>query len=103
MRAPRRVEIELEYAANHFRLKIRDNGRGFEGDIAEAGRPGHWGIPGMRERAERLSSRLQLRSRIGVGTEVDLVVPGHVAFQRTQTSRTGWRRRVETVAGRRLG
>lgn len=83
---PTRVEIELEYATNQFRLKVRDNGQGFESGVAEFGRPGHWGVSGMRERAERIGARLQIRSRIKAGTEVDLVVPGQVAFRIQQTS-----------------
>jgi signal transduction histidine kinase len=82
-----RVEVELEFGAKHFRLKIRDNGRGIESRIAESGRPGHWGIPGMRERAERLDATLTLWTRVKVGTEVDLVVPGSVAFQRVTSSK----------------
>jgi signal transduction histidine kinase/ligand-binding sensor domain-containing protein len=78
----RRVVIELEYAAQHVRLKISDDGQGLASDIAAAGRPGHWGIPGMRERAEGLGARLRVMSGVDVGTEVDLVVPASVAFQR---------------------
>lgn len=81
------VEVELEYATRHFRLRVRDNGRGLGSDVALSGRPGHWGIPGMRERADRLGATLALRSRLRAGTEVDLVVPGNVAFQDAENGR----------------
>jgi signal transduction histidine kinase/ligand-binding sensor domain-containing protein len=77
-----RVIIELEYAVHHVRLKIRDDGLGFASDLADTGRPGHLGIPGMRERAERLGARLRVWSGPNAGTEVDLTVPAHVAFDR---------------------
>ena len=87
-----RIVIELEYAAQHVRLNVTDNGQGFASDVAASGRPGHWGIPGMRERAESLGARLRVLSGPNVGTEVDLVVPAHVAFERAEARRGSSRR-----------
>jgi signal transduction histidine kinase len=42
---------------------------------------GRWGLVGMRERADQVGARLTVRSRTGAGTEVELTVPGHVAFR----------------------
>jgi nitrate/nitrite-specific signal transduction histidine kinase len=42
---------------------------------------GHWGLKGMRERAERIGARLRLSSQVALGTEVELRVPGSIAFQ----------------------
>jgi signal transduction histidine kinase len=94
---PSRIVIELEYAAPHVRLNITDDGLGFASDIAATGRPGHWGIPGMRERAENLGARLRVLSGLNVGTEVELIVPANVAFERAETSRRSNRRRRGTV------
>ena len=61
---------------------MRDDGCGIGPDVLHAGRAGHWGLPGMRERSEGIGAHLKLRSRIGGGTEVELIVPGEIAFDR---------------------
>jgi ligand-binding sensor domain-containing protein len=75
------IELELEYAAGRLRLLVRDDGRGIDPQTLESGREGHWGLRGMRERAERIGAKLHVWSRPSGGTEVELLVPGHVAFQ----------------------
>ena len=89
------VEVELDYAAEHLRVLVRDNGRGIDPDVAREGREGHWGLSGMRERADRIGARFTVWSRAGAGTEIELVVPGHVAFPGRATSRpAGWAGRL---------
>ncbi len=78
---PNSVEVELEYANRFLRLLVRDDGRGIDPRILSSGREGHWGLTGMRERSESIGAQLKLRSRLGAGTEVELVVPGAIAFQ----------------------
>ncbi len=86
----RQVELELTYWRNELRLRIRDDGRGIDPAILEAGgRPGHWGIRGMRERAGRIGAHLQISSRSGAGTEIDLRIPGSLAYQRA-TAESRW-------------
>jgi signal transduction histidine kinase/ligand-binding sensor domain-containing protein len=80
------IEIELEYAPRQLRVLVRDNGCGIDPQMLLSGREGHWGLPGMRERAERIGAKLQVWSRPTAGTEVELSVPSHVAFQ-SQSSR----------------
>ena len=63
------IEVELEYAPKRFRILVRDNGCGTDPLVLRAGREGHWGLPGMRERAERIGARLRLWSRADSGTE----------------------------------
>ncbi len=75
------IEVELEYAPKEFRILIRDNGCGIDPVVLRSGREGHWGLPGIRERAERIGARVRLWSRAGAGTEVELSVPGHIAYQ----------------------
>jgi signal transduction histidine kinase len=75
------IEVNIEYAAGHFRLVVRDDGRGMEPSILRSGREGHWGLPGMRERADRIGGYLRLKSRPGAGTEVALTVPAVLAFE----------------------
>lgn len=80
------IEVEVEYAAWYFRLLVRDDGRGIDPAILQAGRVGHWGLSGMRERSEHIQSVLKLRSRLGTGTEIELTVPGVIAFGRSSPS-----------------
>jgi signal transduction histidine kinase len=81
------IEVEVTYAANHLRLLVRDNGCGIDPQFVRAGRDGHWGLSGMRERAEAVGAQLKLWSRAGAGTEVELSVPRHVAYQATSSAR----------------
>ena len=75
------IEVEVEYASKHLRVLVRDDGRGIDPQVLDSGRAGHWGLPGMRERSESIGASLKLRSRIGMGTEIELTVPGKVAFE----------------------
>jgi ligand-binding sensor domain-containing protein/signal transduction histidine kinase len=76
----KRIEVELEYSPRHLRMRIRDDGCGVDPNILHSGRDGHWGLPGMRERARRIGGQLTLSSRAASGTEVELVLPASVAF-----------------------
>ncbi|AWH25605.1 sensor histidine kinase [Stenotrophomonas sp. YAU14D1_LEIMI4_1] len=74
------IEVELSYGPRSFLLHVRDDGIG----IADPGAShGHWGLQGMRERAQRLGAELQLWTRPGLGTEVALAVPGRRLYQRS--------------------
>jgi signal transduction histidine kinase/streptogramin lyase len=82
------VEIELEYRPKELRLFVRDDGRGIDPEAARSAIDGHWGITGMRERAERIGGTLKIRSRSAAGTEVELRVPGRAAFHRETAATT---------------
>jgi ligand-binding sensor domain-containing protein/signal transduction histidine kinase len=82
------IEVELEYAANYLRILVRDDGCGIDPQVLQAGRAGHWGLSGMHERAERIGARLKVRNRAACGTEVELSVPGHIAFELRPTNRS---------------
>jgi signal transduction histidine kinase len=86
----RKIEIELKYLAFHLRVLVRDDGRGMDAEIVQSGREGHWGLPGMRERAERIGAQLHVRSRVDAGTEVELTVPGYIAFEDSRRFWTLW-------------
>jgi signal transduction histidine kinase len=74
------IVVEIEYTVNLFRVMVRDNGIGINADVLRGGREGHWGLSGMRERAERIGARLRVLSRADAGTEMELSVPGSIAF-----------------------
>ena len=65
---PTNVEIRLSGTATTVSLQIKDDGRGFIPEEAE--RPGHFGLSGMRERAEMLGGEFQVESRPGGPTTV---------------------------------
>jgi signal transduction histidine kinase/ligand-binding sensor domain-containing protein len=84
------IEAEIAYGEKLFRVRIRDDGKGVDAKVLDQGeRPGHWGLPGMRERAEQVGGQLEVWSEAGAGSEVELSVPGSVAY-RTSSSRAGF-------------
>jgi len=79
----RDIEVEVAYRPTELRIAVRDNGCGIGPKDLKWGRNGHWGLQGMRERAERIGARLRLSSRVALGTEVELCVPGRLAFEQS--------------------
>lgn len=75
------VEAEIEYGDNQLRLVVRDNGCGIDPETLKSGRDGHWGLSGMRERAKVVGAGFKIWSNSAGGTEVELVVPGQVAYR----------------------
>ncbi len=72
--AAKRIEIVLNYGLDEVTLKVRDDGQGF--DVASASeQPGHFGMCGMKERADKISGRLRITSKPGEGTVVNLAAP----------------------------
>jgi ligand-binding sensor domain-containing protein/signal transduction histidine kinase len=76
----RRIEAELIYTDRLFRMRIRDDGAGIPPAVLEEGRPGHYGLPGMRERARQVCTELTIWSGTGTGTEIELSIAGSVAY-----------------------
>ncbi|MGA2813473.1 MAG: two-component regulator propeller domain-containing protein [Candidatus Acidiferrum sp.] len=75
------IEAEISYDDHRLRLRIRDDGKGMDPKaLKEGGRPGHWGLPGIRERAKQMGARSEFWSEAGAGTEFELTVPASVAF-----------------------
>jgi signal transduction histidine kinase len=70
-----RIWVKLHAEARNLYLRIADDGRGFEQADVFQSRGGHFGLIGMRERAERLGGELHLSSHPGEGTEVEVMVP----------------------------
>jgi signal transduction histidine kinase len=73
--AATRVTVDVTFEPNRVRLEVRDDGRGFDADRAPAPSSGHFGLFGMRERADKLRGELSIQSRPGAGTDIRLVVP----------------------------
>jgi signal transduction histidine kinase/ligand-binding sensor domain-containing protein len=78
-----KIEVEIRYDENELRLRVRDDGKGIDPrDLEGSGRPGHWGLQGIRERAQRTRSRLNFWSEAGAGTEVELRIPAAIAYEK---------------------
>jgi signal transduction histidine kinase len=91
------IEAEVSYADAELHVRIRDDGRGVDGAVLQAGgKPGHFGLLGMRERAKKLRAHVDVWSKPGAGTEVDLRVPADVAYAPMQSARrrTRWWREI---------
>jgi signal transduction histidine kinase len=76
----RHIEAEISYGERAFRLRIRDDGQGIPAEILEKGREGHYGLPGIRERARQIGAKLTIWSRAGSGTEIELSLGGSIAY-----------------------
>jgi ligand-binding sensor domain-containing protein/signal transduction histidine kinase len=77
----RRIHVLLSYGEQQLWIRVQDNGCGMSEEALNLQRPGHYGVAGMQERAERLGGSISITSRIGEGTEVNLSVPARLLYQ----------------------
>jgi ligand-binding sensor domain-containing protein/signal transduction histidine kinase len=76
------IEAEIGYGDKLLRIRIRDDGKGIDPKVLDHGeRAGHWGLPGMRERAKQFGGQFVVWSESGAGTEVELSVPAALAYR----------------------
>jgi signal transduction histidine kinase len=77
----RRIEVEIRYAKRHFSVRVRDDGIGIDASVlSQEGRPGHFGLRGMRERSKSIGGQLEVWSEHGAGTEMELTIPATIAY-----------------------
>jgi signal transduction histidine kinase len=75
------IEVEIVFGEKIFRARIRDDGKGIDPDTLNRKEPSrHWGLVGMRERAKRIGGQLNVWSEHKAGTEIELIVPGPIAY-----------------------
>jgi len=84
------IEIDLIYSSSRLRIVVRDDGCGIDPQILQSGRDGHWGLSGIRERADRIGARFNVSSGAAAGTEIELSIPGHIAFQDQRDHKRRW-------------
>jgi len=85
----RQIEVEIRYDDEQFRLRVRDDGKGMDTSVvARQTSAGHYGLPGMRERATLIGGDLTLWSEVNAGTEVELCIPAGTAY--TTGRRRSW-------------
>lgn len=81
----RRIEVEIHFGIFEFRVRFRDDGIGIDPEILREGSvAGHYGLPGMRERVARIGGHMELWSRPGAGTEIEIRIPGAIAYRQTK-------------------
>ena len=77
----KQVEVEIRYDDESFRLRVRDDGKGIDAAVLSAQRrEGHYGLPGMRERATLIGGKLTIWSEVDAGAEVELRVPASIVY-----------------------
>jgi len=85
------IEVEIRYDERQLRLRIRDDGKGIDAKLLnESGRPGHFGLRGMRERAKLLGGKFAVWSELDTGTEVELSIPASRAYETFPARRRWW-------------
>jgi signal transduction histidine kinase/ligand-binding sensor domain-containing protein len=94
--AARAVEVELRYDDKCFRLRVRDDGKGIRPEVVREGREGHFGLEGMRERAELTGGKLTIWSQLNEGTEIELIIPASKAYGESARRFWQFRKRSET-------
>jgi signal transduction histidine kinase len=73
------LSVELSYGQD-LGIRISDNGAGIDPDILHRGRPGHFGLHNMRERAARIMGKFSVESS-RAGTVINLTVPGGIIYR----------------------
>ncbi len=93
-----RITVEIRYDKRQFCLRVRDDGKGIDEETIRRGHAGHFGLHGMRERAEIVGGRLEVWSRFDSGTQIELNIPGAIAYEKS--ARRSWWSRVLSRNGR---
>jgi len=95
------IEVEVDYGSRNLRVLVRDDGCGIDPQVLRSGREGHWGLANMRERAEKVGAKFEVLSRVDAGTEIQLWIPGKVAFEGNSTTRGFWTRLSRLYSSRK--
>jgi len=75
------IEVEVSYGTTRLRLRVRDNGKGFDPALLQINSgPQHLGLQNMRKRAETIRAKFNLWSRPGMGTELEATITGEHAY-----------------------
>ena len=89
-----KIVVEVQYLRDFLRVLVRDNGYGIKPEAVQKESDSHWGLRGMRKRAENIGARFDIESRTGAGTEVRVAVPIDIV-KRTTHDRGRWEERSE--------
>jgi signal transduction histidine kinase len=85
------AEVAIGFEPRRLAIRVRDDGIGMPADVLARGhKQGHFGLIGMRERAEKIGGQVMVSSSPGAGTEITLTLPAKLAFARRRPSRRAW-------------
>jgi ligand-binding sensor domain-containing protein/signal transduction histidine kinase len=87
------IRLDIMYQPAHFFISVSDDGCGIDQETQKLGRQGHWGIAGMRERAESIGGRLRILPHVPCGTVVEVSLRATVAYTDLPRKHTGSDRR----------
>jgi signal transduction histidine kinase len=77
-----RIEVEIHYDERQLRVRVSDNGKGIDPELISDGCEGHFGLRGMRERAELAGGKVTVWTKLDAGIEVELCIPAARAYMR---------------------
>jgi signal transduction histidine kinase/streptogramin lyase len=84
----KQIQVEIRYDARQLRVRVRDDGKGIAPEVLRTGeKQGHFGLGGMRERAQVAGGRLTVRPGQAGGTEVEFTAPGSRAYVKPSAPR----------------
>src|SRR5260370_23623808 len=77
------IEVEIRYDERQLRLRVRDDGKGIDQKVLGGDEPaGHFGLHGMRERAELIDGKVTVWSERDYGTAVWLTITRSQSYRR---------------------
>ncbi|HYP07286.1 MAG TPA: two-component regulator propeller domain-containing protein [Bryobacteraceae bacterium] len=77
------IDVDIDFGERAFQLRIRDDGEGIQSEVVEKGRPAHYGLAGIRERAKQIGGNLDIWTRPGAGTKIEFSIAGSIAYRRS--------------------
>jgi signal transduction histidine kinase/ligand-binding sensor domain-containing protein len=87
--AAKHIDVEVRYEPRQLRVTVRDDGKGIDPEVLRKGeKEGHFGLNGMRERAELIGGKLAVRRNGEKGTEVEFRAPGSQAYSKPLPARS---------------
>jgi signal transduction histidine kinase/ligand-binding sensor domain-containing protein len=72
---PSSIGIDLDLESENLKLRVRDDGCGFDASRSLNDAEGHFGLIGMQERARMIGGMFQVSSNPGQGTTIEVTVP----------------------------
>lgn len=88
------VQVRIDFNPRRFAISIRDDGTGLPPEVLASGAmPGHYGLPGMRERATRIGAVFAVDSDPGSGADIRVSLSGRSAYASSRSFRPNWRKR----------
>lgn len=70
----KRIDASISYTPQLVTLRVKDDGRGFDANKVRLTNT-HFGLLGLKERAQEVGATLRIESRVGCGTEITLEYP----------------------------